>query len=157
MSLVLHNTQFHCFRDRVIAIFLCLLFSQAILWSPLQTDATLLDVPCCVRLHVAWGPVKSCVAPLLCRTYVVCVPVNFFFSCRFALRFARKRAPLWLFFYISKKCERYWLNVVPFLRTQLLPRQLHWPKINWCGTWRINRTTPSKLTLELSNERQMCH
>ena len=102
MSLVLHNTQFHCFRDRVIAIFLCLLFSQAILWSPLQTDATLLDVPCCVRLHVAWGPVKSCVAPLLCRTYVVCVPVNFFLAA--ASRFAsRVRELRYDYFFIFQK------------------------------------------------------
>ena len=146
MSLVLHNTQFHCFRDRVIAIFLCLLFSQAILWSPLQTDATLLDVLCCVRLHVAWGPVKSCVAPLLCRNYVVCVPVNLFLAA--ASRFAsRVRELRYDYFFIFQK------NV----SVQLLPRQLHQPKINSCGTWRINRTTPSKLTLELSSERQMCH
>ena len=39
--MVLRNTQLHCFRARVIVIFLCLLFLQPILW----------------------GLVKSCVAP----------------------------------------------------------------------------------------------
>ena len=47
------------------------------------------------------------------------------------------------FFIFQKMC--YWLSVFPFLRTQLLPMQLHQPKINSFGTWSIKRTTPSKL------------
>ena len=31
--MALHNVQLHCLRDRVIVIFLCLLFSQPILWG----------------------------------------------------------------------------------------------------------------------------
>ena len=41
ISLVLHNTQLHCFGDRVIAVFLYLLFSQPILWGLVKSCVAL--------------------------------------------------------------------------------------------------------------------